>query len=112
VRSEWSVGHGEVAHLSDTAGGVPHAVAFASTVAQDVPGLHVCQCVLDAGTNTFVRDLLRTPPLAEQLRHRGPKFGIGKQTPRARPREPFSRDPLRGMRAISAGLMPLWMSSC
>jgi hypothetical protein len=35
VKQELSVSHGEVAHLSHTAGGVPHAVAFASTVTQD-----------------------------------------------------------------------------
>lgn len=48
------MGHGEVAHLSDTAGGIPHAVAFASVVAQDVPRFHVRQCVFDAGTNPLM----------------------------------------------------------
>ena len=41
VRQEWSVGHREVSHLSHAPGGVPHAVTFASAVAQDIPGLHV-----------------------------------------------------------------------
>src|SRR5207248_154370 len=53
----------------------------------------------------LVGNLLRTPPLAQQLRHLGAKVGIGNQPPRARPREPFNRNPLRSMRKISAGLI-------
>jgi hypothetical protein len=65
VTRNLSVGHGEVAHLSDTTGGIPHTVAFASAVAQDLPGLHVRQGMFDAGTNTLWR-VLRSVFLARQ----------------------------------------------
>jgi hypothetical protein len=54
VSEELLGGHREIAHLSGTAGGVSHAVAFASAVAQNLPGFHAPQGVFDAGTNSFV----------------------------------------------------------
>ena len=49
-----SDGHGQVAHEGDAAGGVVDAVAFAAAIAQDVPGLHVREGVLDAGAYPLV----------------------------------------------------------
>lgn len=42
-------GEGVVMHPCDAEHGVVDAVAFESTVAENLPGLHACEDVFDAG---------------------------------------------------------------
>jgi len=50
----------------------------------------------------LVGDLLRTPPLAQQVHHHRPQLGIDHHAPRTRPRDPFGRGPVRTAGQITA----------
>src|SRR6478735_12379405 len=54
VRTAGLSGEGEVVHAGDAKHGVMDAVALESAVAEDLPGLHAGEDVLDAGPDLLV----------------------------------------------------------
>jgi hypothetical protein len=54
VRAARLSGEGEVVHPGDTEHGMVDAVAFEAAVAEDLPGLHAGEDVLDTGADLLV----------------------------------------------------------
>lgn len=54
VRTAGLSGEGEVVHAGDAKHGVMDAVALQAAVAEDLPGLHAGEDVLDAGSDLLV----------------------------------------------------------
>lgn len=71
------LGEDEVVHPGDAEHGVVNAVAFQAAVAENLPGLHVGEDVLDAGSDLAVRAVVFCFP--------GREFGPGRlQVPGSR----------------------------
>lgn len=65
VRPVGLSGEDEVVHPVDAAHGVVDAVAFEAAVAEDLPGLHPGEDVLNAGTDLLVGLVVRLLPLGQ-----------------------------------------------
>ncbi len=57
-------GEGEVVHPGDAEHGVVDAVAFEAAAAEDLPGLHAGEVVLDTGSDLFVGPVVGSRELA------------------------------------------------
>lgn len=100
---------------SDAEHGVMDAFAFESAVAEDLPGLHTGEDMLDAGADLFVRAVVFLLPLGQFLapgaavRHEEPGAGIaavGDRQGRA-----HGLMILTGSHGVSVDTRPCW-STC